>query len=194
MRQRISRGFTLIELVVVVALIGIAATFAVTSYQSHLVRTRVVEGLQLAEAARNQIATEGIASQDELDRVSNAWNRQAGGTGANSKFVERICISSPDCANVQPGEGNGSITIVYRGDASGTGTNNQLQLIPLMRNAANAAAAEGLPAALAAGSSGALDWACVAETNTAALTMADAALVPVLPQGVRQDLLPSQCR
>ena len=51
-----------------------------------------------------------------------------------------------------------------------------------------------LTAALAAGSSGALDWACVAETNTAALTMADAALVPVLPQGVRQDLLPSQCR
>ena len=37
---------------VVVALIGIAATFALTSYQSHLVRTRIVEGLQLAEAAR----------------------------------------------------------------------------------------------------------------------------------------------
>ena len=42
MRQGISRGFTLIELMVVIALIGIAATFALTSYQSHLVRTRIV--------------------------------------------------------------------------------------------------------------------------------------------------------
>ena len=88
----------------------------------------------------------------------------------------------------------GTITIVYRGDASGTGVNNQLQLIPLIRSAAGAAAAVGLPAALAAGQGGALDWACVGETHAAALNMADAALVPVLAQGVRQDLLPAQCR
>lgn len=52
-----NRGFTLIELMVVIAIIGIMATMAMPSYQDRIIRTQVTEGQNLAEFARQAVGT-----------------------------------------------------------------------------------------------------------------------------------------
>ena len=68
------KGFTLIELMIVVAIVGILAAVAIPAYQDYLVRARVSEGLGIASSAKTTVSENAIAGRADL---SLGWNQPA---------------------------------------------------------------------------------------------------------------------
>jgi type IV pilus assembly protein PilA len=54
--KRVQQGFTLIELMIVIAIIGILAAIAIPAYQNYTIRAQVTEGLSLADGLKTQLA------------------------------------------------------------------------------------------------------------------------------------------
>ncbi|MCR9192274.1 MAG: pilin [Gammaproteobacteria bacterium] len=65
--MKTKRGFTLIELMIVIAIVGILATCAIPAYQNYVIRARVTEGLALATTAKLKVSEFLIAHDGEVD-------------------------------------------------------------------------------------------------------------------------------
>src|SRR5690349_11920233 len=99
---KLQKGFTLIELMIVVAIIGILAAIAIPAYQDYTIRAQVSEGMNLAAAAKAAVA------ETFLNRGVAPANRTAAGMSANQGDTRGKYVSSVGIAN-------GVITITYGG-------------------------------------------------------------------------------
>jgi len=89
--RRIQQGFTLIELMIVVAIVGILAAIAIPAYQDYTVRAKVSEGLSLSNAAK--IAVEDTFQSLGVGPTTNASAGYAGLTTATS-YVTSVSIGA----------------------------------------------------------------------------------------------------
>ncbi len=119
--KKTQQGFTLIELMIVVAIIGILAAIAIPAYQDYTIRSKVTEGLNLAAAAKAAVA-ETHASAGGFVSAANASYGLATAASITGNSVTSVGI----------GNNAGRIDITYNNTLGGSPSANGtvIQLVP----------------------------------------------------------------
>ncbi len=167
MKQMVQKGFTLIELMIVVAIIGILAAVALPAYQDYTVRARVTEGMVLGSGLKNVVA----------DNAANGTTAALGGffkgipinaagttfcTAAGNCSLNGGITNSKNVTSVFGATATGVITVTYTAAASG----QTLVLAPSSNNAALTAGT--IPAA-------SIIWTCYASGKAVVAGVANTA-------------------
>ena len=177
--QKVQQGFTLIELMIVVAIIGILAAIAIPAYQDYTVRSKVSEAVIAASSVKALISEAfQTDSQPGVLAASNMYNAKLQAE-KRSKYVEDIRILDPNVGDIE-------VTLLNAG-TSGLPTdaqNTTILFTPFVNGAI-----------LAAGAVGAIDWAC---TSASADTANGRGLVAPVSAGGAGGLpakyAPAECR
>jgi type IV pilus assembly protein PilA len=155
MLNKVQKGFTLIELMIVVAIIGILAAIAIPAYQDYTIRAKVTEGIGLADAAKTAVA-EAYQSSDLAGVValSGSWTA----TSAATKYVSSVGIDT-----------TGVITVTYSA------------LVPQISGLTLTMTPNIGGALLPTGQTGSIDWACASADHGTATANSLAFTAGTLP-------------
>jgi type IV pilus assembly protein PilA len=136
MLKQVQKGFTLIELMIVVAIIGILAAIAIPAYQDYTIRAKVTEGIGLADAAKTAVS-EAYQAGD----IAGVGSLSTGWSSTPTKYVSGVTIGT-----------TGVITVTYSGIVPQI-SGQTLKLTPYVNSGTG-------PVIMVGGLTGNIDWAC----------------------------------
>ena len=189
MKISLQKGFTLIELMIVVAIIGILAAVALPAYQDYTIRAKISEAVIAGSTAKTLLS--------EAFQADSVTGMTAAATAFNivpiaekqSKYVGNICIATIGttgtiCTPFVPPIANWPIYVTVQANAgNGIPTGLTNQYITLSPNVQNL-----VPTATSMGS---IDWACASATNQTATARS---LGNIVVGTLLAKYAPSECR